>query len=80
VEHAQVPEKFKTVAILAGGLGIAALIAAASLAVVSKQATALPAYAQQTKLGCGSCHVNPAGGGQLKALGKKFQANVHKLK
>jgi hypothetical protein len=80
VEHAKVPKAFSPVAILAGGLGIAALIAAASLVVVSRQATALPAYAQQTKLGCGSCHVNPAGGGQLKAFGKKFQANGHKLK
>jgi hypothetical protein len=80
MEHAKVPKKFNSVAILASGLGIAALIAAASLAVVSRQATALPAYAQQTKLPCGSCHANPAGGGALKALGKKFQANGHKLK
>lgn len=80
MEHAKVPKKFNLIAILAGGLGTAALIAAVSLAVPSRQATALPAYAQQTKLACGSCHVNPAGGGQLKAFGKKFQANGHKLK
>jgi hypothetical protein len=80
LKHANVPRKVNFAAILTGGLGIAVLIAAASLAVASKQATALPAYTQQTKLGCGSCHVNPAGGGQLKAFGKKFQANGHKLK
>jgi len=73
-------KKFNAVAILAGGLGIAALMAAATLAGTSRQATALAAYAQQTKLSCGSCHVNAAGGGALKALGKKFQANGHKLK
>jgi glycerate kinase len=80
MKHANVPRKVSFAAILAGGLGIAALIAAASFGVGSRQATALPAYSQQTKLGCGSCHVNRAGGGQLKALGKKFQANGHKLK
>jgi hypothetical protein len=80
VEHGKGAKKFNSVTILAGGVGIAAAIGAASLALVSRQATALPAYAQQTKLGCGSCHVNSAGGGQLKALGKKFQANGHKLK
>jgi len=80
VEHGKIAKKFNAVTILAGGVGIAAVIAAASLAIVSRQATALPAYAQQTKLPCGSCHANPAGGGALKALGKKFQANGHKLK
>jgi hypothetical protein len=77
MDHPKVPT---SVAILATGLGIAALIATACLALVSSRATALPAYAQQTKLPCGSCHTNPAGGGALKALGKKFQANGHKLK
>jgi hypothetical protein len=72
--------RFNTVTILTGGLGIAALVMAASLAGTSRQATALPAYAQQTKLPCGSCHVNATGGGGLKAQGKKFQANGHKLK
>ena len=33
----------------------------------------------KTHKACGYCHVNPAGGGPLKAAGKKFQANGHKL-
>jgi hypothetical protein len=67
--------------LLAGAAGLMAVVlVAAALTVVPRQAEALPAYAQQTKLGCGSCHVNPAGGGDLKPLGKKFQANGHKLK
>jgi mono/diheme cytochrome c family protein len=62
-----------------------ALIPAAALALVltaasgQRPATATPAYAAQTKLGCGSCHTNPSGGGALTARGKKFQANGHKL-
>ena len=66
------------IAVLAGGLGIAALLIAA-VAVAPRPAAATPAYAAQTKLGCGSCHTNPAGGGALSARGKKFQANGHKL-
>ena len=38
-------------------------------------ATATPAYAAQTKLGCGSCHTSPSGGGGLTARGKKFKDN-----
>jgi hypothetical protein len=69
-------------ALLAGAtvLAAAVLVAPASLMVSPNGAQALPAYAQQTKLGCGSCHVNPAGSGALKPLGQKFQANGHKLK
>ena len=36
------------------------------------RADALPAYAQQTKLGCGRCHVSAAGGGALTGFGKAF--------
>lgn len=42
-------------------------------------ADALPAYAQQTKLGCGRCHVSAAGGGALTGFGKAFVANGHKV-
>ncbi len=44
-----------------------------------RPADALPAYAQQTHLACGRCHVNPAGGGERTAFGKAFAANGHKL-
>jgi mono/diheme cytochrome c family protein len=62
-----------------------AFIPAIALAVVftaalsQRPASATPAYAAQTKLGCGSCHTNPSGGGTLSSRGKKFQANGHKL-
>ena len=44
-----------------------------------RPADALPAYAQQTKLACGRCHVSAAGGGALTAFGKAFAANGHKV-
>ena len=62
-----------------------ALIPAAAIALLSvaaftpRPAAATPAYAAQTKLACGGCHANPAGGGALNDKGKKFQANGHKL-
>jgi len=62
-----------------------ALIPAAAIALLSvaafapRPAAATPAYAAQTKLACGGCHANPAGGGALTDRGKKFQANGHKL-
>jgi hypothetical protein len=62
-----------------------ALIPAAAIALIltatfaQRPATATPAYAAQTKLACGSCHANPAGGGALTSRGKKFQENGHKL-
>jgi mono/diheme cytochrome c family protein len=69
---------------ISGKLALA-LVPAAAIALLSvatfapRPATATPAYAAQTKLGCGSCHTNPAGGGALTARGKKFQSNGHKL-
>ena len=62
-----------------------ALLPAAAIALLftttfaPRPATATPAYAAQTKLACGACHANPAGGGALTDRGKKFQANGHKL-
>jgi hypothetical protein len=43
-------------------------------------ANAKPEFSAQTKLPCGQCHANPAGGGKLKAFGEKFKANGNKLK
>ena len=64
---------------LAAGVGAALLVSGTFLLVAPRQAQATPAYAAATKKACGYCHVNPAGGGALKAAGKKFQANGHKL-
>lgn len=63
----------------AGGVVATVFLGATMLVVVPRQAAATPVYAQQTGLPCGQCHVNPAGGGKLKAFGEKFQANGHKL-
>jgi hypothetical protein len=61
------------------GAGAVALIAGMATIATPRPAAALPAYAKQTHLGCGSCHVNPAGGGPRNAFGKAFAANGHKL-
>jgi hypothetical protein len=61
------------------GVSSIALIVGLAVFAVPQPADALPAYAQQTKLACGRCHVSAAGGGALTALGKAFAANGHKL-
>jgi hypothetical protein len=65
--------------------GLAGILAAASIATLAgifatpQPANALPAYAQQTKLACGRCHVSAAGGGTLTGFGRAFAANGHKV-
>lgn len=55
------------------------LIAGSAMTLTVQTAKATPAYATSTGKPCGYCHVNPAGGGKLKAAGEKFQKNGHKL-
>ncbi len=77
-----VANRLRPAAVLAGiasGAVATLLFAATILVVAPREAAATPAYAQQTKLACGACHVNPAGGGKLTPSGMKFQANGHKL-
>ncbi len=57
----------------------AAAIAGVGIWMMPLPAQALPAYAQQTGLACGRCHVNPAGGGPRTAFGNAFARNGHKL-
>ena len=64
---------------LAVGVGAAILAAGTITLVAPGTAQATPAYASQTGLACGKCHVNPAGGGPNTAFGKAFAANGHKL-
>jgi hypothetical protein len=66
---------------LCGAVGgaVAVLVAGAAGTLLPRQAQATPAYAAQTGLPCGRCHVNPAGGGPNTAFGKAFAANGHKL-
>jgi hypothetical protein len=65
--------------VLGGGVLAAGLIAFLTIALPSHEAQATPAYAAQTKLPCGKCHVNPAGGGPNTDFGKAFAAKGHKL-
>jgi hypothetical protein len=59
--------------------GIAILLSGLIIVAVAKPASATPAYAAQTKLACGRCHVSPAGGGARTNFGNAFAANGHKL-
>jgi hypothetical protein len=59
--------------------GAVALFVGLAAVVVPRPAGALPAYAQQTGLACGRCHVSPAGGGPRTAFGNAFAANGHKV-
>jgi hypothetical protein len=63
---------------LAGAAAVA-LIVGSTAFVSPRPAEALPAYAQQTGLACGRCHVSPAGGGARTAFGNAFAANGHKV-
>jgi hypothetical protein len=62
-----------------GGASAAAFIVGLAVFAAPQPAGALPAYAQQTKLACGRCHVNAAGGGALTGFGKAYAANGHKV-
>ena len=55
-----------------------AVLAAATL--VPRSASAKPEFTAQTKLPCGQCHVNPAGGPVLKPFGQQFKDNGNKVK
>jgi mono/diheme cytochrome c family protein len=63
---------------LAGALATALVVALAAFT-APQPADATPAYAQQTGLACGRCHVNPAGGGSRTSFGNAFAANGHKV-
>jgi hypothetical protein len=64
---------------------ITGIVASAALASVLATTTpvrtagALPIYAQETRLPCGRCHVNPNGSGPRTAYGRAFAANGHRL-
>ncbi|MGO9774352.1 MAG: hypothetical protein ACLPSW_33335 [Roseiarcus sp.] len=67
--------------VVLSAVGVTAALAIAGVVVTlsPRPANALPAYAAQTKLPCGKCHVNPAGGGPRNDFGKAFAANGHQL-
>lgn len=62
------------------GVAVAALAVGGVFAIATpKPAEARPAYAAATKKPCGTCHVNPAGGGPRNEFGLAFAKNGHKL-
>jgi hypothetical protein len=65
---------------IAVGICTVALLGAATALLGTTPANAKPEFSAQTKLPCGQCHTNPAGGGKLKAFGEKFKANGFKVK
>jgi hypothetical protein len=67
----------KLTAVLLSAAAAAALLATASL--IPQPAAAKPEFMAQTKLPCGQCHVNPAGGDALKPFGQKFKDNGFKV-
>jgi hypothetical protein len=58
------------------GLGAAAFAVVTTLTFAPREATASPAFSQQTGKGCGFCHAKPPA---LNAQGKKFKAKGNKL-
>jgi hypothetical protein len=63
-----------------GGLIAIIVLVAGALVFSGQQVSAKPEFSAQTKLPCGQCHKNPAGGGALKPFGQKFKANGFKIK
>lgn len=68
----------KALAFVCGAAALALLAVTVSVT-ASRTASASAQFAASTGKACGFCHVNPAGGGALKAAGKKFKANGNKL-
>jgi hypothetical protein len=61
--------------VFVGASFVVALVALAA----APPAEARPIYARQTNLPCGSCHINPQGGGPRNAFGRAFARNGHRL-
>ena len=64
--------------VLLSAVAVAALVAATAVAL--RPAAATPEFTAQTKLPCGQCHVNPAGGEALKPFGQRFKDNGNTVK
>ena len=62
---------------LGGVIAVGTIVGGVWLA--PQPAGATPAYASQTGLSCGRCHVSKSGGGALTGFGKSFAANGHKV-
>jgi hypothetical protein len=63
---------------LAAALATVLIVGLAAL-VNPQPAGATRAFARQTGLACGRCHVNPAGGGSRTAFGNAFAASGNKM-
>src|SRR3974390_197196 len=62
---------------LGGVIAVGTIVGGVWLA--PQPAGATPAYASQTGLSCGRCHVSKSGGGALTRFRKSFAANGHKV-
>lgn len=78
-EHLHDMKPLTGVAYGVAATGVIALLTVFASFTPLRRAEALPAYAQQTGLACGRCHVNPAGGGPRTAFGNAFLKNGHKV-
>lgn len=68
------------IAVATSMLAVGMFVAVAALVAFPQNAAALPTYAQKEGKPCGFCHVNPAGGGERNAMGKKYEAGGHSFK
>jgi hypothetical protein len=81
LDIASVPSAARTTIITGlATLAIGIVVASTAIVVAPRQAAALPAYAAKEGKACGYCHVNPAGGGERNAAGKKYEAGGHSFK
>lgn len=69
----------RTACCLVMGVIAAVFVSGAVAVFLGAPAHAKAEFSAQTKLPCGQCHANPAGGGKLKTFGEKFKANGNKL-
>jgi hypothetical protein len=64
--------------VLAFGTAATILLAGTTSLIISRPASATPAFATQTGKACGQCHESAKGGGKLTPLGEAFKANGNK--
>jgi len=64
--------------VLVCGTAATILIAGTTSLIISRPASATPAFATQTGKSCGQCHESATGGGKLTPVGEAFKANGNK--
>ena len=59
-----------------GAIAAAVVIGGALTIAAPRSADAKPEFAAKTGKPCGSCHKNPAGGGELTGAGEKYKKTL----